>query len=147
MSVKIQEPQQEGHAGLDLLLPQDQRSGVCNMEIDKLEAAVDGLGDWCSTPELRWCNLDLGQCLKTHMLVLGIFDIRKVLPRRKWVLMHLTSRDGKGKGLGLGRGFPSFLGAKRELSLESEMWKYLRIPVGRVYTASSYPHQERTCES
>lgn len=80
MSVKVQEPQQEGHVGLDFLLPQDQRSGICNMDIDKLEAALDDLGDRCSTPELRWYNLDLGQCLKTHMLALGIFDTRKVLP-------------------------------------------------------------------
>ena len=50
------------------------------MDIDKLEAALDGLGDRCSTPELRWYNLDLAQCLKTHMLALGIFDTRKVLP-------------------------------------------------------------------
>ena len=50
------------------------------MDIDKLEAALDDLGDRCSTPELRWYNLDLGQCLKTHMLALGIFDTRKVLP-------------------------------------------------------------------
>lgn len=80
MSVKAQEPQQEGHVGLDFFLPQDQRSGVCNMDIDKLEAALDGLGDWCSTLELRWYNLDLGQCLKTHMLALGIFDTREVSP-------------------------------------------------------------------
>lgn len=53
VSIKIQEPQQEGHAGLNFLLPQDQRHGVCNTDIDKLEAAVEGLGDWCSTPELR----------------------------------------------------------------------------------------------
>lgn len=51
------------------------------------------------------------------------------------------------EGPWLGRGFPSSLGAKRDLSLESEMWRYLRIPVGRVYTAGSYRHQERTCES
>ena len=49
------------------------------MDIDELEAALGGLGHWCPTQELRWNSPDLGQCLRTHMIVLGVFEMTAAL--------------------------------------------------------------------